>query len=345
MIRPTSIRRAASGLLTSALLATLFAVALPASAAATPVVPVTCTPTGFVRDAINLTAAKINPSGTVTGDVDATGCNIGIYYGPGSRGKVSKATVHGANYYGIVNNGGNVDVKKSTIRDIGESPLNGGQHGIGIAVVQDTLGSKGEISDNKVFNYQKGGIVVRGLGNKGEIKDNEVTGAGPVDFIAQNGIQVSDGAKANVHENKVSGNSYTGAGGVSSGGILIFGGCGLNIVKDITIDKNELVGNDVGIWLFNADSACSLASPTKTNVTVKDNKVSNGAVNNTSGWAPGEAYQAGISVFGNKDKIEKNKVCGIGYTPVATPPPYLFFIDTAGAISPQLKSNKTTTSC
>jgi hypothetical protein len=342
MNRPTSIRRALSALATSALLAALVAVTLPATAAAAAV----CTPTGFFRDSINLTAARINPSGTVTGDIDASGCNIGIYYGPASRGKVSKATVHGANYFGIVNNGGKVDVTKSTIRDIGESPLNGAQHGIGISYVQDTLGSSGDIADNKVLNYQKGGIVVRGLGNKAEIKNNEVTGAGPVDFIAQNGIQVSDGAKANVKNNKISGNSYTGAGLVSSGGILIFGGCGLAIVKDITIEKNVLVGNDVGVWLFNADAACALASPTKTNITVKSNTASNGAVNNTSGWGTaGEAYQAGISVFGNKDKIEKNKVCGIGYTPVATPPPYLFFIDTTGAISPQLKSNTTTTGC
>ena len=170
MIRPTSIRRALSGLLTSALLATLFAVALPATAAAAAV----CTPTGFVRDGIDLTAAKINPPGTVTGDVDATGCNIGIYYGPGKTGTVSTATVHGANYFGVVNNGGHVDVKRSSIHDIGESPLNGSQHGIGIAFVQDTLGSHGDITDNRVWLYQKGGIVVRGLGNKAKKKPDAI---------------------------------------------------------------------------------------------------------------------------------------------------------------------------
>src|SRR6476620_10772081 len=84
-----------------------------------------CTPTGFVRDAINLTAAMINPPGTVRGDVDATGCNIAIYYGPGSHGKVDLANVHGSNYYGIVNNGGQVDVTNSAISDIGEKPFNG----------------------------------------------------------------------------------------------------------------------------------------------------------------------------------------------------------------------------
>ena len=36
----------------------------------------TCTPTGFVRDNINLTAAQIG--GTVTGSLDATGCDIGV---------------------------------------------------------------------------------------------------------------------------------------------------------------------------------------------------------------------------------------------------------------------------
>src|SRR5262245_42921183 len=62
-----------------------------------------CTPTGFVRDSMNLTAALVNPVGTVTGTVDATGCNIGIYYSA-STGNVNNADVFGANYFGIVVN-------------------------------------------------------------------------------------------------------------------------------------------------------------------------------------------------------------------------------------------------
>src|SRR4051812_17520712 len=62
---------------------------------------VTCTPTGFFRDAINMTAAKINPAGTVSGDVDATGCNIGVYYSSG-KGSVKQANIHGANYFGVL---------------------------------------------------------------------------------------------------------------------------------------------------------------------------------------------------------------------------------------------------
>ena len=38
-----------------------------------------CNPTGFIKDAINLTAAAINPT-TVTSPLDAAGCDIGVYY-------------------------------------------------------------------------------------------------------------------------------------------------------------------------------------------------------------------------------------------------------------------------
>ncbi len=69
--------------------------AIPPSAATA------CTLTGFVRDSINLSAALVNPKGVVTGDLDATGCNIGVFYGAGVHGTVSGASVHGANYFGI----------------------------------------------------------------------------------------------------------------------------------------------------------------------------------------------------------------------------------------------------
>src|ERR1043166_4749258 len=132
----------------------LFACIAPGDAAAAAV----CTPTGFVRDSINLTAALINP-GDVTGDVDATGCNIGIYYN--QNGRVRNANVHGANYFGIVNNGANVEVANSTISDIGEKPFNGTQHGVAIYFAFNSA-AKGNIHNNYIWNYQKGGIVVNG---------------------------------------------------------------------------------------------------------------------------------------------------------------------------------------
>ncbi len=40
--------------------------------------------------------------------------------------------IFGANYYGVVVNAAAVNVTTSTIHDIGESPLNGSQHGVGV---------------------------------------------------------------------------------------------------------------------------------------------------------------------------------------------------------------------
>lgn len=61
-------------------------------------VPTVCTTTGFVRDGIDLTAAYIDPA-SLPPTVDATGCNIGVYYGPGTTGTVSSVDISGANYY------------------------------------------------------------------------------------------------------------------------------------------------------------------------------------------------------------------------------------------------------
>ena len=47
---------------------------------------VTCTQTGYVLDSINLTAALINPASPVTGSLDASSCNIGVYFGHSIRG-------------------------------------------------------------------------------------------------------------------------------------------------------------------------------------------------------------------------------------------------------------------
>ena len=94
-----------------------------------------CTPTGFVRDGINMTAAVINPATTVTGQVNATGCNIGVYI-DGVDATIDAAEIFGSNYFGVVVNGDvgspSASITNSNIHDTGESPLNGTQHGVGI---------------------------------------------------------------------------------------------------------------------------------------------------------------------------------------------------------------------
>lgn len=298
-----------------------------------------CTATGFVKDSINLTAALINPPGTVTGDVDATGCNIGIYYSAGAHGRLEGASVHSANYYGVLNNGGHVNIHDSTVYDIGDTPFTGAQHGV---AVYFALGSNsdGDIEGNVVWNYQKSGIVVNGP-STANVENNTVIGQGPINFIAENGIQFGYGASGRINRNLVSGNSYTGGQPTDSGGILLVGGDGYGgaIQTGIDVQFNVVVGNDVGVWFSNLDGDDNPVV-TPTNDRARFNTIRNNAVQNTSGEGVGEGYQAGVIDQGDEDEIKGNSICGIGYTPV-TPPPFLFFIDTTDTNSPIVKDNTT----
>ncbi len=305
---------------------------------------VTCTPTGYMRDNINLTAAMIVSSSntTVTGTVaaGAAGCNIGVFVNPGLTGVViTSADIYGANYFGIADDGSNVKITNSRIHDIGENPLNGDQHGVAIYFVYGS-GSTGTISGNVIWNYQKGGIVVNGVGTKVTISHNTVLGQGAVNYIAQNGIQIGYGAKATVSYNIVQGNSYSGAGETASGGIIVVGGScysgALSIGSSIT--HNIVVGNDIGVWLSNLDGNSCVPTLTPTRIKANNNIISYDAVNNTTGAASG-GYQAGIADQGDADQMNNNGICGVGYTPVNTPPPYLYFIDLTATNSPTATGN------
>jgi hypothetical protein len=220
----------------------------------------TCTATGFTRDSINMTAALINPPGTLTGDVDATGCNIGVYYD--SNGAVDNANIYGANYFGVVVNGDatnvTVNVTNSNIHDIGEVPFNGSQHGV--AIYYRALGTgfaNGEVSNNTVSLYQKGGIVVNGANANVQVTDNTVTGLDKVDYIAQNGIQFGFGSNGIARSNSISDNFYTGTVGVGPnpggenppGWQYVSGGLLLYEPGDVKNSENHYSGNQRNVLM------------------------------------------------------------------------------------------------
>ncbi len=157
------------------------------------------------------------------------------------------------------------------------------------------------ISDNTVGGYQKTGIVTNG-GVSARVTGNTVIGAGPINYIAQNGIQVGWGAKASVMRNSVSGNAYTG-GYWASGGILVVGGACYagDLTTGVQIVGNTVSGNDVGVYLSNLDASCSAPS-VQTNVKVVNNVIIG------PGGSPD--YQAGVSDVGNNDKIVNNVISG-----------------------------------
>jgi hypothetical protein len=228
---------------------------------------------------------------------------------------------------GIMFEGAGGTIENNTVVDINQG-ASGCQEGNAIEV--RNFGAVAwtpnvRIRGNVVSNYQKTGIVANG-DVQAQIDDNIVTGAGPVNYIAQNGIQIGFGAKAIVRGNQVSDNSYTGT-STASGGILVVGGPGYG--GDYTVGTqivgNTVVNNDVGVYVSNVNAAPDYAAPdSATNIKVINNTISSSALQNNYG---GFGYQAGVADQGNNDKIINNNISGAGYNPSANPGAYTVAID------------------
>lgn len=274
-----------------------------------------------------MTAALVNP-GYVTGEVDATGCDIGVYFD--TPGVIEEADIHGSLWFGVVNNGTSVDIVDSDIHDIGDTPFSGAQRGVAV-YFDATNGGTGTVSGNHIWEYQKGGVVINGSSSYAEVVGNTIEGLDVVPFIAQNGIQFGYGATGTAKFNSVDGNWYDGA-NWSSTGILLFE------VDDVVVQGNLVAGNQVGIgvetWSYLVESASfnqivkntvmgsewgiTIAAYAWTYTTgdpvATGNKVVNNVVTSTSGdtgiavylWNPSLVYTA--SADGNK--LISNSVTG-----------------------------------
>lgn len=257
--------------------------------------------------------ATILAPGTITGadsivHVDgATGVSIQDFTisGPGP------VACHSINAGIFVGGGGQATISGNLVTDIRDAPLSGCQGGLGILVGRMSANEVGTatITNNDILNYQKGGIVVDNVGSDATISDNTTQGAGPIENIAQNGIQVSRGATAEVKRNKVIGNWYEGASWTSTG-ILLFE------TSDVMVQRNEVSDNQTGVavqaWAWSLPAAndnrvirnsvsgsawgisvfaYEYAPYTSGDVTVDNNKVTNNVV-----IAPSSGAVTGIEV-------------------------------------------------
>lgn len=216
-----------------------------------------------------VTADVIATSGEIiSGTVDATGTDIGVYVGPGVSDVTIEATVYGATIAGVYSDQGSstVTVTGSTIYQIGNHASdgsfapNGVQYGWGIIFGPGVTGTSA-ITDNNIYEYQKGGIVVHDF--TGPITGNTVTGNGPVTNIAANGIQVgspsvpiSGTEYTDVTGNTITGNIYTGN-GVNPGGpwvdtglMLFSSGGSYGHINSFLHVNNDVHGNQVNVYVY-----------------------------------------------------------------------------------------------
>jgi parallel beta-helix repeat protein len=178
-------------------------------------------------------------SNAIVHDAGATGLRLWGFQIQGN------GSATGPDFGVLVDLGGSADVSYNHIVNIRDNPLGGRQEGVAIQFGQLTMGGSGtgKASANRIEGYQKGGIVVIGAGSSADVTFNTVRGAGATSAIAQNGIQVSDGATARVDWNTVSGNKFTGE-DFEGVGILIFN------TSNVRVRGNTTFGNDEGILLF-----------------------------------------------------------------------------------------------
>jgi hypothetical protein len=126
-----------------------------------------------------------------------------------------------------VDGGGSATIKGNRIteiRAVTQALFGGCQNGVGILVGRNAEMQTGSatVYGNLVDNYQKGGIVVDSNGSSANITWNTFQGVGPTNLIAQNGIQVSRGATAQVHHNITADHTYSLAPLAGGAGIILF---------------------------------------------------------------------------------------------------------------------------
>ncbi|MGA2439639.1 MAG: right-handed parallel beta-helix repeat-containing protein [Tepidisphaeraceae bacterium] len=168
----------------------------------------------------------------------------------------SSGNGYGDGFLGIAYYNAGGTVNNVTIENVENSPFNGVQNGVALyAYNADNAVRSLSVTSDVINNYQKNGMALFGNGLTVDVANNTVTGAGPTAAIAQNGIEVGDGAAGTISDNTVSGNEYNGSGGgpdqfsdVQSTGLLLYGTSGLQVTGNI-ID-----GNDIGIY-NNTDGA------------------------------------------------------------------------------------------
>ena len=156
-----------------------------------------------------------------------------------------------------VDGAGSATITHNHITEIHDTPFSGCQNGIGVNVGRNSEQQTGFaiVDHNLIDKYQKGGVFVDGRlasaveRSQATVAYNEIVGIGPNPIIAQNGIQISRNAVADVHHNKVSQNVYiapTGLPEADATGILIF----TQPAGGVIVHHNDVFLNEDGVFLF-----------------------------------------------------------------------------------------------
>jgi Right handed beta helix region len=206
-------------------------------------------PNDFTLDGAGFTITAVDPAGghflgavIMNGGAVANVKNLGVT----ASGLTDVCDDGVDRLRGILFDGATGSITNNIVTHINQG-ASGCQEGNGIEVRNAPFDNTGPdlfvtISGNTVSDYQKNGITANGS-VAATITGNTVTGAGPIDYIAQNGIQIGFGGTANVVNNTVSGNYYTPVSYVACG-ILYY------LADGVKASKNTLFANERDVCNF-----------------------------------------------------------------------------------------------
>lgn len=221
-----------------------------------------------------LTANYINE--VPNGSFDVT-CDIGIYFDEDN--KVKRAAINGtvagakSKQYGIYVNGADVDISNLTVIVDEDYPHQ-------FVSVSYYDGATGNISKSELTGAHRVGLIVRGEGTDVTARGNQITGTGAkTSGWAENGIQIDQGAKADIKNNTVEGHWWDGESNFGSTGILLYG------TDNSSVVNNTLTDNEFTAYIIGDDNS------------FKSNKVRSDVVSESS--LNFKAYGALVSGSGN----------------------------------------------
>jgi parallel beta-helix repeat protein len=167
-----------------------------------------------IHDVTDVTIQNCQVDGTARGNGNSRFCGIAFWNAGGSV----------------------IDCYVIGVRD---NPFSGAQHGVGIYSYNNTGGPYTiNVTGTDVDDFQKTGIALSGNGLTANLSGCTVSGHGPTDVTAQNGIQIGFGAGGTVTDCSVSGIAYTGDGWIASG-MLLYWATTVNIDGTCSISNSQ----------------------------------------------------------------------------------------------------------
>jgi hypothetical protein len=203
---------------------------------------------GHLQAVIKAPPAFVDPARSIV-TIRAQDVKLSHFIVTGPGGTPCGSIVAGISVLG----GGSATIEHNHITEIRDLVFSGCQNGLAVLVGRGSQAQVGraEIAHNLIDRYQKGGVVVDNAGSYGHVHHNEIVGIGPTPVIAQNGIQVSRGAGADVDHNVVTLNSYAIPAVAAGTGVLLF----QPGADAVTVGFNDVYLNDDGIALYDTDGS------------------------------------------------------------------------------------------